>query len=203
MALIIKHPHNYLCTFEKTDKHTDFHSIIYILSSSKYKTLLTTDAPIYQDTLRDFWANVSIEEQNNEPFGITYKVGGELVAITPTTISTTFEINDLAGKTSFLKNEFQTELIERGYDELLNKATMYKPNFPPPMKFLFHTLLTCLSNKITAFNEMPLKILYLGYAILTNTGFNYSQLLFADLVNNLKNIKNEKNVATSGCDIRI
>ncbi|KAJ0920345.1 hypothetical protein HanRHA438_Chr05g0240291 [Helianthus annuus] len=33
---------------------------------------------------------------------------------------------------------------------------MFKPNFPPPMKFLFHTLLTCLSNKTTAFNEIPL-----------------------------------------------
>ncbi|MFS7926519.1 hypothetical protein Hanom_Chr04g00297991 [Helianthus anomalus] len=103
MALIIKHPHNYLCTFEKTYKNTDFHSIIDVLSSSKYKKLLTADAPIYQDTLHDFWANATIEEQNNEPNGITSKVERELVAITPTTISTTFEINDLAGKTSFPK----------------------------------------------------------------------------------------------------
>ncbi|MFS7943988.1 hypothetical protein Hanom_Chr06g00506711 [Helianthus anomalus] len=104
-------------------------------------------------------------------------------------------MNDLAGKTSFPKNEFQTDLIQRGYDGQLNKATMYKPNFPPPMKFLFHTLLTCLSNKTTTFNEKPLKIHYLGYGILTKTDFNYSKELFTDLVNNLKNIKNGKNVA--------
>ncbi|MFS7996313.1 hypothetical protein Hanom_Chr12g01128471 [Helianthus anomalus] len=55
MELIIKHPHNYLCTFEKTYKNTEFHSIIDTLSSSKYKTLLTCDASISQDTLRDFW----------------------------------------------------------------------------------------------------------------------------------------------------
>ncbi|MFS7947994.1 hypothetical protein Hanom_Chr06g00554711 [Helianthus anomalus] len=74
MALIIKNPHNYLCACEKTDKNTDFHSIIDILTSSKYKTLLTANAPIYQDTLRDFWANANIEEQGNEPFGITSKI---------------------------------------------------------------------------------------------------------------------------------
>ncbi|MFS8026240.1 hypothetical protein Hanom_Chr16g01484501 [Helianthus anomalus] len=132
--------------------------------------------------------------KNNEPFGITSKVGGELVAKTPTTISTTFVINDLVGKISFPKNEFQTELIERRYDGQLNKATMFKPNFPPQLKFLFHAHLTCLSNKATAFNEMHLKIQYLGYPILTNTDFNYSQALFSDLVTNLKNIINGKNV---------
>ncbi|MFS7917835.1 hypothetical protein Hanom_Chr03g00193841 [Helianthus anomalus] len=72
---------------------------------------------------------------------------------------------------------------------------MYKPNFPLTMKFLFHTLLTCLSAKTTAFNEIPLKIQYLGYAILTKYDFNYSQALFSDLVSNVKKIHNGKNVA--------
>ncbi|MFS7911461.1 hypothetical protein Hanom_Chr02g00118351 [Helianthus anomalus] len=98
-------------------------------------------------------------------------------------------MNDLTGKISFPKNEFQTDLIERGYDGQLNKAAMFKPNFPPPMKFLFYTLLTCLSNKTTAFNKIPLNIQYLGYAILNKTDFNYSQALFTNMVNNLKNIK--------------
>ncbi|MFS7996312.1 hypothetical protein Hanom_Chr12g01128461 [Helianthus anomalus] len=76
-------------------------------------------------------------------------------------------MNDLAGKTSFTKSEYQLDLLERGYDGQLSKATMQKGNFTPPMKFLFHTLLTCLSNKTTAFNEIPLKIQYLGYAIMS------------------------------------
>ncbi|MFS7908898.1 hypothetical protein Hanom_Chr01g00088461 [Helianthus anomalus] len=69
MALILKHPHNYLCTFEKTNKNTEFHSIIDTLSSSKYKTLLTCDTPIYQDTLRDFWANAEVQEQDKKALG--------------------------------------------------------------------------------------------------------------------------------------
>ena len=60
------------------------------------------------------------------------------------------------------------------------------------MKFLFHTLLICLSAKTTAFNEIPLNIQYLGYAILTKSDYNLSQALFSDLLNNVKNVKKLK-----------
>ncbi|MFS7936382.1 hypothetical protein Hanom_Chr05g00414931 [Helianthus anomalus] len=108
MALTIKNPHKYLPIFEKTDKNTAFHSIIDVLTSSKYTSILTTNAPIHQDTLRHFWANAKIEEQKKEPYAITSKVGGTLVVITPTTISQTFGLNYLAGKTSFPKNDLHT-----------------------------------------------------------------------------------------------
>ncbi|MFS7929928.1 hypothetical protein Hanom_Chr04g00338171 [Helianthus anomalus] len=72
---------------------------------------------------------------------------------------------------------------------------MYKPNFPAPMKFFFHTLLTCLSAKTIAFNEIPLKVQYSGYAILTNSDFNYSEALFSDLVTNVKKIQKRANNA--------
>ncbi|MFS7907227.1 hypothetical protein Hanom_Chr01g00068811 [Helianthus anomalus] len=101
-------------------------------------------------------------------------------------------MNDLAGKTSFPKSKYQLDLIERGYDGQLSKTTMQKGIFPPPMKFMFHTLLICVSTKTTAFIEIPLKIQYLGYAIMLKTDFNYSQALFTDLVNNVKNVKEKK-----------
>ncbi|MFS7979572.1 hypothetical protein Hanom_Chr10g00929291 [Helianthus anomalus] len=63
------------------------------------------------------------------------------------------------------------------------------------MKFFFHTLLTCLSTKTTSFNEIPLKIQYLGYAILTNSDFNYSQALFSDLVRSGENVQKGANNA--------
>ncbi|MFS7946146.1 hypothetical protein Hanom_Chr06g00532611 [Helianthus anomalus] len=66
-------------------------------------------------------------------------------------------MNDQTGKNSFPNDEYQINLIKRGYVGQLTKTTMQKGEFPPPMKFLFHTLLTCVSNKTTAFNEIPLK----------------------------------------------
>ncbi|MFS7911168.1 hypothetical protein Hanom_Chr02g00114871 [Helianthus anomalus] len=71
---------------------------------------------------------------------------------------------------------------------------MQKGEFSLPMKFLFHTLLICVSNKTTAFNEIPLNIQYLGYAIrfMSKTDFNYSQEIFNGLVKNVKNIREKK-----------
>ncbi|MFS7940311.1 hypothetical protein Hanom_Chr05g00462941 [Helianthus anomalus] len=45
----------------------------------------------------------------------------------------------------------------------------------------------CASNKTTSFNEMPLKIQCLGYAILNNKDYNYSQEIFNDMVKNVDN----------------
>ncbi|MFS7986753.1 hypothetical protein Hanom_Chr11g01013991 [Helianthus anomalus] len=118
--------------------------------------------------------------------GQSSEVGGILVLITPQAISEVSQMNDQASKTSFPKDEYQTDLNERGYAGQLTKATMQKREFPPPMKFLLHTLLTCVSNKATTFNEIPLKIQYLGYAIMSKTDFNYSQEIFNDLVKNVK-----------------
>ncbi|MFS8008340.1 hypothetical protein Hanom_Chr14g01271541 [Helianthus anomalus] len=127
------------------------------------------------------------------PYAITSKVGGTLVAISPSTISTTFGLNDLAGKTSFEKRELHQEFIETGYEGQLKGVTIYNTSFPTLVKLFFHTLLTCLSAKTTTFNEIPLNIHYLGYAILTNSDFNYSQALFYDLVINVNNVKKAEN----------
>ncbi|MFS7890186.1 hypothetical protein Hanom_Chr00s000007g01615791 [Helianthus anomalus] len=83
-------------------------------------------------------------------------------------------MNDLTGKTFFPKGDYQTDFIERGYKDEMKKDTLQKGCFPPAMRFLFHTLLMCVSNKTTTFNEIPLKIQYLGYAIMDEENFNYS-----------------------------
>ncbi|MFS8018532.1 hypothetical protein Hanom_Chr15g01393161 [Helianthus anomalus] len=44
---------------------------------------------------------------------ITSKVGGTLVQISPSSISTMFGLNDLAGKTSFEKQELHAELTQK------------------------------------------------------------------------------------------
>ena len=67
---------------------------------------------------------------------------------------------------------------------MMKKLTLQKGYFPSATRFLFHTLLLCVSNKTTSFNEIPLKIQNLGYAILQEENFNYSREIFKDLVNN-------------------
>ncbi|KAJ0567025.1 hypothetical protein HanIR_Chr06g0280091 [Helianthus annuus] len=69
---------------------------------------------------------------------------------------------------------------------MMKRDTLEKGFFPPATRFLFHTLLVCVSNKTTSFNEIPLKIQNLGYAILQGENFNYSKVIFNDLVKNVE-----------------
>ncbi|MCG5051308.1 hypothetical protein L2164_21835, partial [Pectobacterium brasiliense] len=98
-----------------------------------------------------------------------------------------FQLNAQAGKTSFPKHELQTDFIERGYEAtMMKKLTLQKGYFPSATRFLFHTLLLCVSNKTTSFNGIPIKIQNLGYAIFQEENFNYSREIFKDLVNNVE-----------------
>ncbi|MFS7931329.1 hypothetical protein Hanom_Chr04g00354681 [Helianthus anomalus] len=110
MALPFKIPHNYMCTLDKTSQNITFHSVIDSLSSSKYKTLLTCNAPIFLDTQRELWKNAKLEVKDKKPLAITSSIKGIQVTITPQTISEVFEINDLTGKSSFKKKQ-STKLI--------------------------------------------------------------------------------------------
>ncbi|MFS7937503.1 hypothetical protein Hanom_Chr05g00428321 [Helianthus anomalus] len=173
IALQYKTPHNYLLNFEKTNKNTPFHSITDVLTSSKYNTILIADAPIHVDTLWQFWANVEVQSQNKKPFGIMSK----------------------AGKTSFEKQEIHIEFIERGYEGKLTGVTIFKPKIHVEIKLFFHTLLISVSAKTTSFNEIPQKVQYLGYVVLTKTYYNLSQALFSELVANVNNVKKGSNNA--------
>ncbi|KAJ0947775.1 hypothetical protein HanRHA438_Chr01g0019811 [Helianthus annuus] len=180
-----KAPHNYLGILTKPTTDNTFDTIIDTLSASKYKTLLTADAPIYLQTQREFWNNATLEKQGDTVTSINSLVQGKKIQISPQFISEVFKLNDLEGKTSFSKTELKKDFINRGYAEQPKRDTLQKGFFPSAPRFLFHTLLMCVFNKTTSFNEIPSKIQCLGYAILNNENFNYSQEIFDDLVRNV------------------
>src|ERR1044071_8135704 len=157
MDLQAKATHNYLPYLVKTNENVPFHTTIDIILNSKYLTILTADAPIYIDTLQEFWLNAEVLLHDKKPTTIISKIGETNIAITPQLISTTFSLNDLSGKDSFPKVELHAEFQERGYDSQMTGSTLFKKFFPPVMKFFFHTLLLCVSAKCTSFNEIPLR----------------------------------------------
>ncbi|KAJ0434826.1 hypothetical protein HanIR_Chr17g0886221 [Helianthus annuus] len=180
-----KSPHNYLGLLTKPTSTNTFNSIIGIISASKYKTLLIADAPIYQETQREFWKNATLEKQDNVIKAINSSIKGKAIQITPQSISEVFKLDDQKGKTSFSKTELKNDFLNRGYAEQPKRDTLQKGYFPSAPRFLFHTLFMCASNKTTSFNEIPLKIQCLGYAILNNKDYNYSQEIFNDMVKNV------------------
>ncbi|MFS7888892.1 hypothetical protein Hanom_Chr00s000002g01600381 [Helianthus anomalus] len=101
------------------------------------------------ETQQEFWRKAKLETKDNKPLAINSSLKGVPVKITPQTISEVFELDDLQGKTSFPKTKYQTDFIERGYEDEMKKDTLQKGGFPPATRFLFHTLLMCMSNKTT------------------------------------------------------
>ncbi|MFS7918399.1 hypothetical protein Hanom_Chr03g00200551 [Helianthus anomalus] len=181
-----KAPHNYLGILTKPTTVDTFNSILDTISASKYKTLLIADAPIYQETQREFWRNVTLEKQDGVIKAINSSIKGKTIQITPQSISEVFKLNDQKGKISFSKDELKNDFLNRGYAEQPKKDTLQKGCFPSAPRFLFHTLLMRASNK-TSFNEIPFKIQCLGYAIFNNKDYNYSQEIFNDMVKNVDN----------------
>ncbi|KAJ0615033.1 hypothetical protein HanIR_Chr02g0069361 [Helianthus annuus] len=181
-----KPSHNLLGLLTKPGNIDTFDSILDILNASKYKTLLTANAPIYLQTQREFWKNCILEKQGEDIIAINSTLQTKAVRITPQSISEVFQLADQDGKDSFPKNELKTDFIERGYADLMKRDTLQKGFFPSATRFLFHTLLMCVSNKTTSLNEIPLKIQNLGYAILQGENLNYSKAIFNDLVKNVE-----------------
>ena len=170
-----KPSHNLLGLLTKPGNIDTFDSILNMLNVSKYKTLLTVDAPIYLQTQREFWKNCTLEKQGEDVIAINSTLQKKAVRITPQSISEVFQLADQEGTDSFPKKRVKIDFIERGYaDTMMKRDTLQKGFFPSATRFLFHTLLMYVSNKTTAFNEIPLKIQNLGYAILQEENFNYS-----------------------------
>ncbi|XP_022007445.1 uncharacterized protein LOC110906651 [Helianthus annuus] len=70
--------------------------------------------------------NAKLETKDKKPLAISSCIKGVPVKITPQTISEVFELNDHQGKTSFPKTEYQTDFLERGYEEEMKKDTLQK-----------------------------------------------------------------------------
>ncbi|MFS7997629.1 hypothetical protein Hanom_Chr12g01144011 [Helianthus anomalus] len=114
MALPYKTPHNYLGLLEKPSHTETFNSIIDALSSSKYKTLLTYDAPIYLDTQQEFWKNAKLETKDKKPLAITSSIKGISVKITPQTILEVLELDVFKVKLLSLKQSIKLIFLREG-----------------------------------------------------------------------------------------
>ncbi|MFS7955667.1 hypothetical protein Hanom_Chr07g00645341 [Helianthus anomalus] len=108
--------------------NTNFHSIIDVITSSKYHQILTINAPIHLPTLREFWENANFLLQNKKPYIMTSTINKEYAEITPQSISTMFNLHDMAGMKTIPKNELQREFIERGYEAQMVGATLLNQN---------------------------------------------------------------------------
>ncbi|GJW69713.1 putative ribonuclease H-like domain-containing protein [Tanacetum coccineum] len=118
------------------------------------------------------------------------KAKGRLILVN----STTGSQNSLqyaancCGQIDVLPNQLYFDITTiqlMGYEGDLNTLTFNKGLFSPQWKFLFHTIIHCLSSKSTSWDQIPTNIATAVICLATNQVYNFSKLIFDGMMRHL------------------
>ncbi|GJV25905.1 hypothetical protein Tco_1378600 [Tanacetum coccineum] len=112
-------------------------------------------------------------------------IAGKPVSISEASIRSDLQFNDAAG-IDVLSNQAIFDTIQlMGYEGDLNTLTFNKGLFSPQWKFLFHTIIHCLSSKSTSWDQIPTNIATAVICLATNQVYNFSKLIFDGMMRHL------------------
>ncbi|KAJ9551882.1 hypothetical protein OSB04_015927 [Centaurea solstitialis] len=183
--------HNKVGYFKKDANSEGFDDILDFLASSHIAYAAIINPIIYIQHMNDFWSNAAIQEDDGVKI-IQTTICGHSLTLTPEKIRFHLQLNDEGG-ISMLKPSVIMEAFERmGYTGSHTSLKYLKGKFCPQWRFFVHTLLHCFSKKTTSFGEFSSSIASAMVWLATKQVFNFSQMIFDDLVYNLENINNSK-----------
>ncbi|GJZ40088.1 hypothetical protein Tco_0586651 [Tanacetum coccineum] len=169
---------------EKTDGNAEFHEIIDFLTRSSIHYALTVSPVVSTTFVEQFWMTAKSKTINNVRY-ITATVAGKPVSISEASIRSDLQFNDAAG-IDVLPNQAIFDTIQlMGYEGDLNTLTFNKGLFSPQWKFLFHTIIHCLSSKSTSWDQIPTNIATAVICLATNQVYNFSKLFFDGMMRHL------------------
>ena len=177
--------HNMVAFLSKTKDNHDFHEIIDFLRQSHIHFALTVHPTIYTSHIRQFWSTATLNAVNDVQ-QITATINDKAITITEASIRTDLHLDDAEGIT-FLSTEAILENLRlMGYEGSLEKLTFYKSLVSPQWRFLIHTVLQCLSQKRTGWNEFSSTIASCVICLAKNERFNFSKMIFNGMLWNLE-----------------
>nr|GEX16596.1 putative ribonuclease H-like domain-containing protein [Tanacetum cinerariifolium] len=94
------------------------------------------------------------------------------VVVTKASIRDALHLDDAAGVECLHNEEIFTELAKMGYEKPSTKLTFYKAFFSSQWKFLFHTILQCMSAKRTSWNEFSSSMAFAVICLSTDKVFS-------------------------------
>ncbi|GKB07810.1 hypothetical protein Tco_0836094 [Tanacetum coccineum] len=107
------------------------------------------------------------------------------VSISEASIRSDLQFNNSAG-IDVLPNQAIFDTIQLiGYEGDLNILTFNKGLFSPQWKFLFHTIIHCLSSKSTSWDQIPTNIATAVICLATHQVYNFSKLIFDGMMRHL------------------
>ncbi|KAI3735685.1 hypothetical protein L6452_15193 [Arctium lappa] len=180
--------HNEIAMLQKPKQAAGFHQIVDFLKSSHIVHALTISPSIYIEHQRQFWANATIVAENGVQM-IKTRVCEKPLTVTEEVIRISLRLDDASGITSIPNDELFSNLTRMGYGGPLGVFKFSKAKFSPQWRFLVHTLMHCISKKTTGWSEFSSPIAYALVCLATARKYNFSQMLFNDLVSNMGNKK--------------
>nr|GEX15478.1 leucine-rich repeat protein [Tanacetum cinerariifolium] len=150
--------HNMIEILEKYEHNQDFHQIVDFVEASHIRIETTKDGT-----------------------KILATVDGKLKTVSESSIRRNLKLNDEAGISSLPDAELFENLTLMGYNISPNqKFTFQKGQFSHQWKYLIHTIMQCLSPKITGINDFSSNIATDLVCLATNRVYNFSKMIFDD-----------------------
>ncbi|KAI3702729.1 hypothetical protein L6452_28481 [Arctium lappa] len=170
--------------FLKPKQAAGFHQIVDFLKTTHIAHALTVSPSIYIEHQRQFWANATIVTENGVQM-IKTKVCGKPLTVTEEVIRISLRLDDASGITSISNDELFSTLTRMGYGGPLGVFKFSKAKFSPQWRFFVHTFMNCISKKTTGWSEFSSTIAYALVCLATARKYNFSKMIFSDLVSNL------------------
>nr|GEU64027.1 hypothetical protein [Tanacetum cinerariifolium] len=158
--------------------------IIDFLNVNHIKYALTVNPTIYTSCIEQFWVTAKAKNINREA-QIHANMDGKKVIISKATMRRDLKFEDEGGIDGLSSEVIFEQLPLMGYENLSQKLTFNKTLFSPQWKFLIHSILQCLSDKTTAWNEFSSTMASAIICLATNQKFNFSKYLFDSMVKHL------------------
>ncbi|GJR19999.1 hypothetical protein Tco_0968526 [Tanacetum coccineum] len=169
---------------EKTYGNAEFHEIMDFLTCSSIHYALTVSPVVFTTFVEHFWMTAKSKTINNVRY-ITAIVVGKPVLIKEASIRSDLQFNDVVGIDVLLNHAIFDTIQLMGYEGDLNTLTFNKELFSPQWKFLFHTIIYCLSSKSTSWDQIPTNIATVVICLATNQVYNFSKLIFDGMMRHL------------------
>nr|GFB29276.1 synaptobrevin, longin-like domain protein [Tanacetum cinerariifolium] len=150
------------------------------IAASPLMYALTVKPTIFVSHIRQFWSTARIET-TDEGTHILAIVDGIQRTVSEASLRLNLKLRDEDGIVSIPDTELFENLTLMGYNISQNqKLTFQKGEFSHQWKYLIHTIMQCLSPKITGFNEFSSNIATALVCLATNRTYNFSKIIFDD-----------------------
>ncbi|KAI3771034.1 hypothetical protein L6452_02186 [Arctium lappa] len=176
--------HNEIAMLQKPKQAAGFHQIVDFLKTTHIDHALTVSPSIFIEHQRQFWAHATIVTENGVQM-IKTKVCGKPLTVTEEILRICLRLDDASGITSISNDELFSTLTRMGYGGPLGVFKFSKAKFSPQWRFFVHTLMHYISKKTTRWSEFSSTIAYALVCLATARKYNFSQMIFNDLVSNL------------------